>query len=271
VSHFLDQNVLITGASSGIGKLMAEAFAAEGAHVILWGRERAALEAVEKGLSEKGLLCTSYACDISRKFSIIDTAERVLEKHGRVDILINNAGVVSGRPLLEITDAEIEQTFAVNALAPIWTTRAFLPAMLDRGRGHIVTIASAAGLIGAPKLTDYSAAKHAAVGFDDALRAELNHMGHRGIRTTVVCPYFISTGMFEGASPATLLFPISTPEYATQHIVRAIRLKRRRLLLPRMVVVVYLARLFPTPVFDWIARKLGVTRSMDGFRGRHPR
>jgi all-trans-retinol dehydrogenase (NAD+) len=265
---FLDQNILITGGSSGIGKLMAETFAAEGARVIVWGLERAALEAVDKELSERGLRCATYICDVSRRYSVYDTAKRVISEQGPIDILINNAGVVSGRPLLEISDSEIELTFGVNALAPIWTTRAFLPDMIARGRGHIVTIASAAGLLGAPRLTDYAASKHAAVGFDDALRAELIHLGHHGIRTTVVCPYFISTGMFEGTSGATRLLPILTPEYATRRIVQAIRRGRRRLFLPRAVALVFLARLLPTPIFDWIMRTLGVARSMDGFTGR---
>ena len=268
MERFFDQKILITGASSGIGKLMAETFAAEGARVILWDCNRVTLEAVEKELTERGLRCTTYLCDVSSRDSVYDTAKHVMDEHGPIDILINNAGVVSGRPLLEISDAEIERTFGVNALAPIWTTRAFLPAMIERDRGHIVTIASAAGLIGAPKMTDYAASKHAVVGFDDALRSELRHLGHRGIRTTVICAYFISTGLFEGASSATPLFPILTPDYATRQIVRAIRRGRRRLLLPRSVALVYLGRLLPAPIFDWIVRALGVTRSMDGFTGR---
>jgi all-trans-retinol dehydrogenase (NAD+) len=268
VESFRDQKILITGASSGIGKLMAETFAAEGARVILWDCNRAALEAVDKELNERGLCCAAYLCDVSRRDLVYDTAERVIREHGPIDILINNAGVVSARPLLEISDAEIEQTFGVNALAPIWTTRAFLPAMIERGRGHIVTIASAAGLIGAPGMTDYAASKHAAVGFDDALRSELRHLGHPEIRTTVVCAYFIATGMFAGASAATPLLPILTPEYATRQIVRAIRRGRRRLLLPRAIALVYLGRLLPVPIFDWIVRAIGVARSMDGFKGR---
>ncbi len=247
---------------------MAEVFAAEGARVILWGREGLELEAFGKELNERGQRCATYRCDVSSRDEIYASAKRVIREHGPVDILINNAGVVSGRPLLEISDAEIEQTFDVNALAPIWTTRAFLPAMIERGRGHIVTIASAAGLVGAPRLTDYAASKHAAVGFDDALHFELHHLGHRGIRTTVVCPYFISTGMFDGARAASPLFPILTPEYAVRKIVRAIRRGRRRLLMPRAVGLVFLVRVLPVPVFDWLARTLGVTRSMDGFRGR---
>jgi len=268
VKSFRDQKILITGASSGIGRLMAKAFGAEGALVILWGRERVALETVEKEFRESGMRCAAYPCDLARRDSSDAAARRVIRDHGAIDILINNAGVVSGRPLLEISDAEIAGTFDVNALAPIWTTRAFLPTMIERGRGHIVTIASAAGLIGVPRLTDYAASKHAVVGFDDALRAELRHLGHRQIRTTVVCSYFISTGLFEGASASSPLLPILTPEYAARQIVRAIRRGRRRLLLPRTVAVVYLARLLPVPILDWIARALGVTRSMDGFRGR---
>ncbi len=268
MKRFTGQRILITGAASGIGRSLAEAFAAEGARLILWDCNGVALEAVEKELNERGASCAAYPCDVASRASVREIARRVLAEHGAIDVLVNNAGVVSGRPLLEISDEEIERSFGVNALAPIWTTRAFLPTMIARGRGHVVTIASAAGLIGVPKLTDYAASKFAAVGFDDALRAELRHLGQRGIRTTVVCPYFISTGMFEGAAAATPLLPMLTPDHVTRQIVRAIHRGRRRLLLPRSVGLVFLARLFPTPIFDWIARALGVTRSMDEFRGR---
>ena len=96
----------------------------------------------------------------------------------------------------------------------------------------------------------------------------MRHLGHRNIRTTLVCPYFVSTGMFEGAKAATPLFPILAPRYVVRHIVRAIRRRRRRLLLPGTVVIVYLARLLPTAAFDGILRLLGVARSMDEFKGR---
>jgi len=268
VKRFFGQKILITGAASGIGRSLAEALAAEGARMILWDCNGSALESVEKALNERGLSVAGYLCDVSSSASVRETAKRVIAEHGPIDVLINNAGVVSGRPLLNLSDEQIKRTFEVNALAPIWTTRAFLPTMIARGRGHIVTIASAAGLIGVPKLTDYAASKFAAVGFDDALRAELRHQGHREIRTTVVCPYFIATGMFEGATAATPLLPMLTPDYVTRRIIRAIRRGRRRLLLPRSVGLVFLARLFPTPVLDWFARTLGVSRSMDGFRGR---
>jgi all-trans-retinol dehydrogenase (NAD+) len=268
VRSFRDQKVLITGATRGLGKLIAEALASEGASVILWGRDTAALETVTKSMTERGRQCAAYVGDVADREQVYATAHRVIRDHGPIDILINSAGVVSGKPLLEIPDEAIEQSFAVNSLALFWTVRAFLPAMIDRGHGHIVTIASAAGLIGIPFLTDYSASKHAAVGFDDALRCELRHLGHRNIRTTTVCSYYISTGMFDGAAAATPLYPILTPEYATRRIVAAIRHGRRRLLLPGTVIAVYLIRLLPTPVFDWVARILGVAKSMDTFKGR---
>lgn len=265
---FRDQKILITGATRGLGKLIAEALAAEGASVILWGRDTAALEAVAKSMTERGWHCAAYFCDVADREQVSATAQRVIREHGPIDILINSAGVVSGKPLLEIPDEAIEQSFAVNSLALFWTARAFLPSMIERGHGHIVTIASAAGLIGTPFLTDYAASKHAAVGFDDALRSELRHLGHRNIRTTAVCSYYISTGMFDGASAASPLFPILTPEYATRRIIQSIRRRRRRLLLPRTVMAVYLIRLLPTPVFDWVARVLGLTKSMNAFKGR---
>jgi all-trans-retinol dehydrogenase (NAD+) len=113
-------------------------------------------------------------------------------------MLINNAGVVSGRALLDTPDELIERSFSVNTLAHFWTVKAFLPTMLENDHGHIVSIASMAGHVGIPKLIDYCASKFAAVGFDEALRLELEVMGAEGVHTTAICPYFIqATGMFD--------------------------------------------------------------------------
>ncbi|GJQ79962.1 hypothetical protein Trydic_g9440 [Trypoxylus dichotomus] len=115
----------------------------------------------------------------------------------KVSILINNAGVVSGYLLLDTPDHLIQRTFEVNAISHFWTTKAFLPKMIENSNGHIITIASMAGHTGTPKLVDYCSSKFAAVGFDEALRVELESLGVNGVKTTLVCPYFIqSTGMF---------------------------------------------------------------------------
>ena len=271
MTYFRDQRVLITGGSRGIGRLLAEKLAAQGAHLILWARNGSALEAVAKDLSGRGQTCATYVCDVTDRAQVYATAERVLREHGTIDLLINNAGVVSGANLLDLSDESIEASFATNALALFWTTRAFLPGMIERGRGHIVTIASAAGVVGSARQTDYAASKHAAVGFDESLRQELRHLGHRGIKTTVACPYYVATGMFDGARPATPLLPIQDPDRTAERILRAIRRGKRRLFLPRFVITTYLVHLAPLPVFDFVLRLLGVTRSMDNFRGRPAR
>lgn len=127
-----------------------------------------------------------------------------------MDIVINNAGVVSGRAFCELDDRQIELTMAVNAMAPMWVTKAFLPAMMERDSGHIVTVASATGLLGAPRLVDYCASKHASVGFMEALRVELKRLGS-SVCTTTICPGIIDTGMFDGATSSFPLLAILDP------------------------------------------------------------
>lgn len=106
--------------------------------------------------------------------------------------------MVSGRALLDTPDEMIERSFSVNTLAHFWTVKAFLPTMLEKDHGHIICIASMAGYVGIPKLIDYCSSKFAAVGFDEALRLELEMLGADGVHTTVICPYFIqATGMFD--------------------------------------------------------------------------
>lgn len=141
----------------------------------------------------------------------------------QVTILINNAGIVSGKPLLDTPDHLIQRTFDVNIISHFWVslrlpqfitkpdislkmTKAFLPDMIAASHGHIVTIASMAGLVGMTKLVDYCASKYAAVGFDEALRLELESNGHYNVNMTSVCPYFIkSTGMFDGVQTRSVV------------------------------------------------------------------
>jgi all-trans-retinol dehydrogenase (NAD+) len=185
-----------------------------------------------------------------------------------VDILVNNAGIVSGRYLLDLTDDQIERTFKINVLALYWTTRAFLPGMMERGYGHVVTVASAAGLLGTCKETDYAASKSAAVGFNEALRMELRRLAP-GVRTTVVCPYYIDTGMFAGVKTRIpLLLPILKQEKVADRIVRAMQLNRAQVLMPWMIRTLPALRLLPVRAFDRVADLFGVNACMDEFTGR---
>lgn len=121
-------------------------------------------------------------------------------KFSDVQILINNAGVVSGKRVQDVSDAAIERTMQVNTISHMYLIKEFLPSMIARKRGHIVTIASLAGIAASPLMMDYNASKWGAVGMDEALRLELKKEGHfRYIKTTCICPYLIDTGMFKGA------------------------------------------------------------------------
>lgn len=265
---FNGRNVLITGAASGIGRLMALRIAAKGGRLILWDVDEPGLAAVAAEIVAAGGQAATQACNLADRAAIQAAAEQTLQRHGAVGVLINNAGIVPGKRLLEASDAEIERTFAVNTLAHFRIVRAFLPGMLENGRGHIVTIASASGIASVPRLADYSASKAAAIGFDEALRLELKHDG-APVKTTIVCPFYISTGMFEGARTRfPRLLPILKPEVVAGRIVKAIERNEARLILPWLVRVAWLARLLPVVWFDALMSFFGVSGSMDKFVGR---
>lgn len=261
------KRALVTGAAGGIGRALARKLAGAGARLVLWDIDAAALAEFQVELRDAGYTTDVYTCDLTQREQIGAVAARTLAESGPVDILVNNAGIVSGKNLLDISDEEIERTFQINALALFWTVRAFLPRMLERDSGHLVTIASAAGLAGTARLTDYCSSKFAAVGFDEALRHELQ-LANSGVVTTVVCPYFVNTGMFDGASTRfSWLLPIMKPEAVADRVVTAIRKNRRRLVMPWFVYSVWPSRLLPVRWFDALMDFFGISRSMDDFRG----
>jgi all-trans-retinol dehydrogenase (NAD+) len=154
-----NNRALITGAASGIGRMLAMRLANAGARIVLWDIDREGLSRLRSELKSAGHDVDSYACDLTNRQEIATVAAQTLAESGPIDILINNAGVVSGKNLLDLSDQEIERTFQVNALALFWTIRAFLPSMLQRDSGHVVTVASAAGLAGTAKLTGSTESK----------------------------------------------------------------------------------------------------------------
>jgi all-trans-retinol dehydrogenase (NAD+) len=264
------KSVLITGGASGIGKLMALDFAARGAVVTVWDLSAPALKTLETEAATAGLPLSGVVCDVSDKEAIYRCARDLENKRGVPDILMNNAGIVSGKTLLETPDEKIIKTMEVNVLPLFWTAKAFLPSMLERNSGHIVTIASAAGLIGVRGLGDYCASKFAAVGFDESLRMELRRQKSK-VRTTVVCPFFLDTGMFRGVKTRfPLLLPIMQSEAAARRIVKAVLGKRKRYIMPPFVNLVLLLRVFPLGFLDCMADFFGISHAMDEFTGREP-
>ncbi|RXN17488.1 epidermal retinol dehydrogenase 2-like protein [Labeo rohita] len=191
--------VLITGAGSGIGRLMALEFAPLDVSLVLWDINVDGLKETAKQVKEKGVSRVHYyQCDCSDREVVYRVADQVKSEIGDVTILINNAGIVSGKKFMDTPDALVEKTLRVNALSHFWTYKAFLPAMTNKNHGHLVSVASSAGLIGVNGLADYCASKFAAVGFAESMALELIAAGKEGVKTTIVCPYFINTGMFDG-------------------------------------------------------------------------
>jgi len=164
----------------------------------------------------------------------------------------------------------IERTFKVNTIAMFWTTKAFLPKMLENNHGHIVTIASSAGIIGVNGLADYCASKFGAVGFDESLRFELRKLGKTGVHTTCICPYYINTGMFDGVkSKFPILLPVLEQNDATRQIMNAVKRNQPILIMPDFASKVPLARaLLPLQLFDPLMEFFGVSNTMDEFKGR---
>jgi all-trans-retinol dehydrogenase (NAD+) len=263
------RTVLITGGARGIGRAMGKWFAIAGSTVVVWDLDEAAAKATADWLEAgSGRRHHAYPCDVTDPDLVRERAAQVGEEAGEVDVVVNNAGVVSGKELLQLTDDDIRRTFEVNALAPYWVTRAFLPEMQRRGSGHLVTIASAAGWIGVSKQTDYSASKHAAVGFDESLRMELRQTAP-GVRTTVVCPFYIDTGMFDGVrTRVPWLLPILDEQEVGRKVVQAVLRGRAQLFLPPIVGTLPALRMLPTRAFDTAADLLGVNVSMSEFVGR---
>ena len=180
--RFSGQRVWITGASSGIGAGLARAFGRAGATVILSGRNRQALARVAADVPDTVVL----------PFEATDHAAlpAIVHHAGPIDLLINNAGI-SQRSLAEDTDFEVYRTIMeVDFFAPVHLTKLVLPQMLARGSGHLAVVASVAGKVGSPQRTGYCAAKHAVMGFFDALRTEVSH---RGVQVTTIVPGFVRT------------------------------------------------------------------------------
>jgi short-subunit dehydrogenase len=181
----------ITGASSGIGEALAVELFNRGATVVLSARSSSKLEDIKARLDKKATgRCMVVPCDITSKSSVREAVDQVKQLAGRVDILINNAGV-SQRSYALDTALEVDrELFEVNFFGAVAVTKGIAPSMVSQGSGHIVVISSMAGKYGFPMRSSYSASKHALQGYFETLRAELYS---DNIRVTIVCPGRIKT------------------------------------------------------------------------------
>ena len=266
------RRVLVTGGAQGMGLLIACGAAERGAHVAIWDLNDKALPDAASRISaarrSDDQIVASDAVDVGDPVAVSGAAGRLRASFGEMDVLVNNAGVVSGKRLMDLSPEEVLRTLRVNTAALFWTTGAFLPSMIKRGEGHIVTMASAGGLIGAPGLSDYCASKFGAVGFHESLRSELRRTAP-GVRTSLICPFFVDTGMFAGVRTRfPFLLPILEPSRVAKAAVRAIEKDRAMVVLPWFIHSLKLLRLLPAGWLDPIAAFFGIHSAMDTFSGR---
>jgi hypothetical protein len=237
---------LITGASSGIGRSLALSLAARGETIVAVARRRELLDSLVQEISAKGGRALAIACDVTDRSQVLQAAATASETMGPIDRLIANAG---GGERTSVVDFHAEQIAAMLALNVVGTANcieAVLPAMLARGRGHIVVMSSLAGFRGLPGGAGYSAAKAALTTLAEGLRADLRP---KGVDVTILSPGFIRTK----PEKKPRAFELSL-EVATARMVSAILARRRAYAFPwPLALIARGARLLPAPLYDAVA------------------
>ena len=187
------RHALVTGANRGIGAAIARTLSTAGAHVSLLVRHPERADAVIASLPGP---YTVVIADVTDRDALVGACAAAADALGPVDILVNNAGTAESAPFLRSDTALFDRMIAMHLLAPVHASQAVLPSMLDRGFGHIVNVASVAGLMGAPYVAAYTAAKHAMIGLTRSLALEV---GPRGIAVNAVCPAYTATDLATAA------------------------------------------------------------------------
>ncbi|GBP38698.1 hypothetical protein EVAR_22347_1 [Eumeta japonica] len=226
----------ITGAGHGMGREMALRFARLGSVVVCVDiNPKGNQETVDMIKSENGKVY-KFECDVTQRDAVISLGDRVRREVGDVNILVNNAGIMPCRPLLQTSEKEIRSMFDVNVMGNLWMLQAFLPAMIERNHGHIVAMSSMAGLMGIRNLVPYCGTKYAVRGIMEALLVEMkeNERELDGIKFTTVCPHIVDTGL---CHKPRIRFPslLSTvaPGDAADIIVDAVRKELFEITVPR--------------------------------------
>ena len=184
--------VVITGGAGALGVRLAKLFLKKNTKVILIDNDQKKLDDIKQQLPR----VITIQCDICKYEELKKTINTLLNSY-KIDTLINNAGIVTKKSILDITKNQIDLTFKVNAIAPIYLTKLLLPFMITEKRGHIINISSVAGLVGINRLSDYCSSKSALIGFNNSLRTEVEP--YKNIHTTCICPYFFRSNLFKNS------------------------------------------------------------------------
>ncbi len=220
MSQLKGKVALVTGASKGIGRACALRLAEAGANVVIGAKSIDLLEMLGKDIDGLGVESLAEGCDVSRFADCEDLVEKSIDRFGRIDILINNAGVGYSGKIVDSKPAEIEQMVRVNLLGVYYMTRAVLPSMIEREQGDIINIGSVAAIKYSPNFAMYSATKFAVRAFSEALRNEVQ--GH-DIRVTLIHPGMTKTPFFDSFTQGGSPLPLDKGEIMKpEHIANAV-------------------------------------------------
>ena len=257
---FKNKVVLITGASSGIGKQTAIEFAKLGSSIILVARRKNKLEQVENELKQFNVNTLVCACDVSKKDQVEELSKIVLQKFDSIDILVNNAGFAIYGSVSDLSIDEIESQMETNYFGMIYCVKNFLPLMLKKKSGHIVNVASVGASFSVPGVSSYCATKFAMLGFSEGLKHELYGTG---VGLTVVSPIMVRTPLFEHPS-FTNFSKFSTgvslsSETVAKTIIKASNSSRLEIVVPSVArAAIWFKQTFPfliNPIIGRIFRK----------------
>ncbi|MEX2458514.1 MAG: SDR family NAD(P)-dependent oxidoreductase [Actinomycetota bacterium] len=249
---------VVTGASSGIGWSTAWALAGRGALVVPTARRMERLEKLAAAIRERGGEAFPVEVDVADPASVARLRDVVLGRHGRCDVIVNNAGIPGGGPFAELSLEQIEKVVRTNLMGVLYGTKAFLPSMLEQGRGHVVNVASLAGRFAVPGSSVYTATKHAVVAFSEALHYEVSP---RGVLCTTVNPGLVSTERFPHRDATEAggwrARAVMTPERIAKTIVRVVEDEiAPEISVPRGLAALQALRLLAPPLYRFGMRRV---------------
>ncbi|UUY04256.1 SDR family oxidoreductase [Svornostia abyssi] len=240
--------VAITGAARGIGKATARALIARGAKVAIGDVD---IALATQTAQELGGGTIALLLDVTDRTSVDAFVEQTEEQLGPIDVFINNAGIMPTTWFLEEDEASIQRQFSINVMGPINGMRSVIPRMLERGRGHVINVASSAGKFPVPGIATYCGTKHAVVGITGAMRGELKDTP---VDVSVVMPVIVRTELTDGV-PDTRGVKALQPEDVADAIVEAIETRRYEVWCPKSTQAIYkTTAIMPMRLNDAIAK-----------------
>ena len=274
MKNLQNKHALITGGARGIGKQIGVELAKKGANIIICDLDKQFFNPEEfesnvKDIENLGVQCFGYQLDVTNVEEIKTTREKILKDIGKIDIIVNNAGIVFGGKFLELSIDQHKKTYDVNTQGIINMLHVFLPDLISQQESHIVNIASASGFTALPGGASYASSKAAVSSLSESLRIELIKDGHKHVGMTIVSPAYVNTGMFDGVKEPTFI-PMLTTEKLAKKIVKAVNKNKLFVLEPAFIKTIPLLKaMLPRFIFDFLGNILGGFNSMDVWKGHN--